>query len=60
MGGKSYITGDNLLFYVSTTPRLWDQQEAEWLNIKFETRNLNYLKKSRPSADDFGESFIKN
>ena len=54
------VSGDYLLFYVSTTPWLQLQQEAEWLNINFERRNLNSPKKIHPSPDDFGEIFTRN
>ena len=43
------ISGDNLLFYVPTTPWLQLQQEAEWVNINFERRDLNSPQKSHPS-----------
>ena len=40
------VSGDNLLFYISTTPCLWLQQEAKWVNIiNFERRDLNSLQK---------------
>ena len=54
------VSGDYLLFYVSTTPWLQLQQEAEWLNFNFERRNLNSPKKIHPSPDDFGEIFTRN
>ena len=44
----SSVSGDNLLFYISTTPWLRLQQEAEWVNINFETRDLNSPQKSHP------------
>ena len=40
--GNSYV-----LFYVSTTPGLRLQQKAEWVNIKFERKDLNSLQKSQ-------------
>ena len=43
--GNSF-SGNNLLFYVSTTPWLRLQQEAEWVNINFERRDLNSPYKS--------------
>ena len=53
------VSGDNLLFYVSTTPWLRLQQEAEWENINFERRNLNSPQKCHPLPDDFGEIFTR-
>ena len=35
------VFGDNLLFHVSITPWLRLQQEAEWININIERRDLN-------------------
>ena len=40
------FSGDNLFFYISTTPWLRLQQEAEWVNINFERRDLNSPQKS--------------
>ena len=54
------VSGDNLLFYASTTAWLRRQQDAEWVNINFERRHLNSPQKSHPSANDFGESFTRN
>ena len=42
------VSGDNVLFYVSTTPWLRLQHEAEWVNINFERRDLNSPRKSHP------------
>ena len=47
------VSGDNLLFYVSTTPWLRLQQEAEWVNINFERGDLNFTQKNYPPPDDF-------
>ena len=41
--------GDDLLFYVSTTPWLPLQQEAEWVNINFKRGNLNSPQESHPT-----------
>ena len=49
------VSGDNLLFYVCTTPCLWLQQEAEWGSINFERKDLNFPQKSHPPSDDFKE-----
>ena len=49
------FSGDNLFFYISTTPWLRLQQEAEWVNINFERRDLNFWQKLHPLPDDFGE-----
>ena len=42
------VSGNNLLFYVSTIPWLRLQQEAEWVNINFERRDLKFPQKSHP------------
>ena len=42
------VSGDNLLFYVPTTPWLRVQDEAGWVNINFERRDLNSPRKSHP------------
>ena len=52
------VSGDNLLFYVSTTPLLRLRKEAERVNINFERRDLNSPQKSHPSPDDFGEIYF--
>ena len=55
-----FNSGDDLLFYVSTTPRLRLQQEAEWVNINSERRNINSPQKSHPRLNILGEIFNKN
>ena len=35
------VSGDTAFFYVSTTPWLRLEQEAEWVNINFERRDLD-------------------
>ena len=49
------VSDDNLLFYVSTTPWLRLQQEAELVNIIFEKNDLNFLQKSHSTPEDFEE-----
>ena len=43
------------MLYVSTTQWLRLQQEAEWVNINFERRNLNSPQKCHPAPNDLGE-----
>ena len=50
----SSVSGDNLSFYVSTKPWLRRQQEADWVNINFDRRDLNFPQKSDPHPNDFG------
>ena len=52
------VSGDNLLFYVFSTPWSRSQQEAEWVHVNFERRDLNSPHKSHPLPDDFGEICI--
>ena len=47
----------NLLFYVTTTQWLQLKQEAVWVNINFERRDLNSLRND-PSPNDFGEIYF--
>ena len=57
------VSGDNLLFYVSTTEWLQLQQEAERVNINFEKRDLNSPEKSHPHPmilEKFIFSFVFN
>ena len=49
------VSDDNFLFYVFTTPWLRHQMEAEWVNINFERRDLNFEQESYPHTNDFGE-----
>ena len=57
--GNSYVQFlVYLLFYLSTTPWLRFQQEAEWVNITFERTDLNFLKKSHSSPDDSGKMYF--
>ena len=44
----------NLLFYVTTTQWLQLKQEAVWVSINFERRDLN-SHRNDPSPNDFGE-----
>ena len=54
---------DNLLFYVSTTPWLRLQQEAEWVNMNFERKDQNSPQKITPLPmilEKFAFSFAFN
>ena len=50
-------SGDNLVFHFSTISWLQLQQEAKWVNINFERRDLTSTQKGHPSTDDFGATF---
>ena len=54
------LSGDNLVLYISTISWLRRQQEAMWVNINFERRDLTSAQKSHPFPDDFGENFARN
>ena len=41
-----------------TFPPLLLQQEAEWVNINFARRDLNFQQRSHPTIDDFGENCV--
>ena len=56
----SLVFGDNLVFYFSTISWLRLQQEATWVNINFERRDLTSIKKSHSSPNHFGEAFAFN
>ena len=51
--GNSYVQ-----LYVPTTPWLRLQQEADWVKINFERRDLNSPEKSHPLPDYFGENYF--
>ena len=51
---------DDLVFYFSTISWLRHHPETMWVNINFERRDLNFVQKSLPSLDDFGEIFAFN
>ena len=53
------VSGNNFLFYVSATLWLRLQQEAEWVNIHFERRDLKRkVRKVTPPLDDFGKIYF--
>ena len=54
------LSGDNLVLYISTISWLRRQQEAMWVNINFERRDLTSAQKRHPFPDDFGENFAWN
>ena len=43
------VSGDNLFFNGSSISWLWLQQEAKWININLERRDLDSLQKCHPS-----------
>ena len=48
----------NLVLYLSTLSWLRLQQEAKWVNINFERRELTSAKRGYPTPDDFGELLL--
>ena len=54
------VSGDNLMFYVSTISWLQLQQDTKWVNINFERRELTSARTSYRSTDDFGAIFPLN
>ena len=54
------VSGDNLLFYVSTTQWLRLQQEVEWVNINFERRDQKFTLPTPMILEKFALSFAFN
>ena len=49
-GNSCVQFGDNLVFYFSTISLILFQQEAKWVNINFERRDLTSAQKSHPPS----------